>query len=118
GGSQSTKGRAATHVKVLRKSAVKDLAELYPERFNNKTNGVTPRRWLLMSNPALSQTITDAIGEAWVTDLNQLKKLKPLADDKGLRQAFLRAKREAKVKFVDWFKRTTGQAVDADTIFD
>ena len=59
---------------------VKDLAELYPERFSNKTNGVTPRRWLLMSNPALSQTITDAIGDGWITDLGQLSKLKKLAE--------------------------------------
>src|SRR5262249_24709407 len=85
---------------------------------SNKTNGVTPRRWLLMSNPALAQTITDAIGEGWVTDLSQLKKLKPLADDNGLHQAFLRAKREAKVHFVDWLKRTTEQTADADSIFD
>ena len=69
---------------------------MFPQRFSNKTNGVTPRRWLLMSNPALSQTITDAIGEGWVTDLSQLKKLKPLAGDQALRQAFLKAKREAK----------------------
>jgi glycogen phosphorylase len=117
-GSHSTNGVAAIHSQLLRTMTVKDLAELYPERFNNKTNGVTPRRWLLMSNPALSKTVTDAIGDAWVTDLNQLKKLKPLADDKGLRQAFLRAKREAKIQFVDWFKRATGHAVDADTIFD
>jgi starch phosphorylase len=117
-GSHSTNGVAAIHSQLLRTMTVKDLAELYPERFNNKTNGVTPRRWLLMSNPALSKTITDAIGDAWVTDLNQLKKLKPLADDNGLRQAFLRAKREAKLQFVDWFKRTTGQPIDVDTIFD
>ena len=97
---------------------VKDLAEMFPQRFSNKTNGVTPRRWLLMSNPALSQTITDAIGDGWVTDLSQLKKLKPLAGDQGLRQAFLKAKREAKLQFIDWLKRTTGQTVDADSIFD
>src|SRR5438046_3532047 len=91
---------------------------MYPQRFSNKTNGVTPRRWLLMSNPALSQAISDAIGEDWVTDLSQLTKLKPLADDQGLHQAFLKAKREAKLQFVDWLKRTTGQTVDADSIFD
>src|SRR5204863_1662530 len=82
------------------------------------TNGVTPRRWLLMSNPALSQAISDAIGEDWVTDLSQLTKLKPLADDQGLHQAFLKAKREAKLQFVDWLNRTTGQTVDAGSIFD
>src|SRR4029077_11497683 len=67
---------------------------------------------------ALSQTITEAIGEGWVTDLSQLKKLKPLADDQGLHQAFLKAKREAKLQFIDWLKRTTGQTVDAGSIFD
>jgi starch phosphorylase len=117
-GSHSTNGVAAIHSKLLRTMTVKDLAELYPQRFNNKTNGVTPRRWLLMSNPALSGTITDAIGDAWITDLSQLKKLKPLAGDEGLQQAFRKAKREAKVRFVDWLKQITDQAVDADSIFD
>src|ERR1700746_3105252 len=117
-GSHSTNGVAAIHSQLLRTMTVKDLAEMFPERFSNKTNGVTPRRWLLMSNPALSQTITDAIGDGWVTDLSQLKKLKPLADNQRLQQAFLKAKREAKLRFIDWLKRTTGQTVDADSIFD
>ena len=105
-GSHSTNGVAAIHSRLLRTVTVKDLAEMFPERFSNKTNGVTPRRWLLMSNPALSQTITDAIGDGWMTDLSQLKKLKPLADDQALRDAFLKAKREAKSQFADWLKRT------------
>ena len=117
-GSHSTNGVAAIHSKLLRTMTVKDLAELYPQRFNNKTNGVTPRRWLLMSNPALSRTITDAIGDGWITDLSQLNKLKPLAGDQGLQQSFRKAKREAKVNFVDWLKRSAGQTVDADSIFD
>jgi glycogen phosphorylase len=117
-GSHSTNGVAAIHSKLLRTMTVKDLAELYPQRFNNKTNGVTPRRWLLMSNPALSRTITDAIGDGWITDLSQLNKLKPLAGDQGLQQSFRKAKREAKVHFVDWLKRSAGQTVDADSIFD
>ena len=71
-----------------------------------------------MSNPALSRTITDAIGDGWVTDLSQLNKLKPLAGDQGLQQAFRKAKREAKVQFIDWLKQISGQAVDADSIFD
>src|SRR5512132_2137625 len=116
--SHSTNGVAAIHSQLLRTMTVKDLAESFPERFNNKTNGVTPRRWLLMSNPTLSQTITDAIGEGWVTDLSQLEKLKPLACDQSLRQAFLKAKREAKLSFIDWLKRTTGETVDANSIFD
>jgi glycogen phosphorylase len=117
-GSHSTNGVAAIHSQLLRTMTVKDLAELYPQRFSNKTNGVTPRRWLLMSNRALSRTITDAIGDGWVTDLSQLNKLKPMASDPALQQAFRKAKREAKVEFVDWLKQTSGQAVDADSIFD
>ena len=117
-GSHSTNGVAAIHSQLLRTITVKDLAELFPKRFSNKTNGVTPRRWLLMANPALSQTIGDAIGDGWVTDLSQLGKLKALADDKSLAQAFLKAKREAKLRFVDWLKQTTGETVDPNSIFD
>src|SRR4029450_203433 len=101
-GSHSTNGVAAIHSQLLRTMTVKDLAELYPQRFSNKTNGVTPRRWLLMSNPALSRTITEAIGDGWVTDLSQLNDLKPLGDAKGFSQALLTAQREAKLQFVDW----------------
>jgi starch phosphorylase len=117
-GSHSTNGVAEIHSRLLRTVTVKDLAELYPERFSNKTNGVTPRRWLLVSNPALSDTITEAIGDAWKTDLGQLRKLQPLADDRGLQDAFRRAKREAKSRFADWLKAISGETVDPDTIFD
>ncbi|HKE61956.1 MAG TPA: glycogen/starch/alpha-glucan phosphorylase [Nitrospira sp.] len=117
-GSHSTNGVAAIHSKLLRTMTVKDLAELYPERFNNKTNGVTPRRWLLLANPALSDTITEAIGDGWITDLSELSKLKRLAGDKAFREAFLKAKREAKLLFAHWLKTTSGQHVDPDNIFD
>jgi starch phosphorylase len=117
-GSHSTNGVAAIHSGLLRSMTVKDLAELYPERFNNKTNGVTPRRWLLACNPALAQIITQAIGEAWITDLSQLRNLKPLANDAAFREAFRKAKREAKTRFADWLKATTNETVDPDTIFD
>ena len=83
-GSHSTNGVAAIHSALLRSMTVKDLAELYPERFNNKTNGVTPRRWLLLANPALAQMITDAIGDGWITDLSELNKLRKLAGDTGV----------------------------------
>ena len=76
-GSHSTNGVAAIHSELLRRQTVKDLAEVFPERFNNKTNGVTPRRWLLLANPPLARTITEAIGDGWITDLGQLSKLKP-----------------------------------------
>jgi starch phosphorylase len=117
-GSHSTNGVAAIHSALLRTVTVKDLAEMFPERFNNKTNGVTPRRWMLLANPALAHTITEAVGDAWITDLSQLSKLKVLADDKTFRDAFLKAKHEAKLQFVDWLKSTTGLAVDPNTIFD
>jgi starch phosphorylase len=117
-GSHSINGVAEIHSRLLRTVTVKDLAELYPERFSNKTNGVTPRRWLLMSNPALADTITEAIGAGWRTDLGQLRELKPLADDNAFRDAFRRASREAKSRFADWLRRTTGETVDPDSIFD
>jgi glycogen phosphorylase len=117
-GSHSTNGVAAIHSELLRTTTVKDLAAMFPERFNNKTNGVTPRRWLRLANPALAGTITAAIGDGWMTDLSQLSKLKPLADDQSLHDAFRQAKREAKAQFADWLKATSGQAVDPDTIFD
>ncbi|HKD37647.1 MAG TPA: glycogen/starch/alpha-glucan family phosphorylase, partial [Pirellulales bacterium] len=116
-GTHSTNGVAAIHSKLLRTTTVKDLAEIFPERFNNKTNGVTPRRWLHLANPALSRTITGAIGDGWIGDLPQLRGLKPLADDRGFRDEFRKAKREAKVTFSNWLK-TAGQSVDPDTIFD
>jgi starch phosphorylase len=117
-GSHSTNGVAAIHSGLLRTMTVKDLAELFPARFNNKTNGVTPRRWLLLANPALSHAITEAIGDGWVTNLGQLSKLKNLASDKSFRDAVRKAKREAKSQFAQWLKTTSGQTVDPDTIFD
>jgi starch phosphorylase len=117
-GSHSTNGVAAIHSKLLRTMTVKELAELYPERFNNKTNGVTPRRWLLLANPALSNAITEAIGEGWITDLSQLSRLTDLARDAAFRDAFLRAKREAKTKFAEWLQASSGQRIDPDSMFD
>jgi len=117
-GSHSTNGVSAIHSKLLRTTTVKDLAEMFPERFNNKTNGVTPRRWLLAANPVLARAITKAIGEGWITDLSQLHNLKPTAGDPAFREIFLAAKREAKVRFANWLKTTGGPSIDPDTIFD
>jgi len=97
---------------------VKDLAEMFPERFNNKTNGVTPRRWLLEANPALSRLITGAIGSKWTTDLTELARLKSSAEDKSFRSSFLCAKHDAKVDFAKWLRSTSGKIVDPNTIFD
>jgi starch phosphorylase len=117
-GSHSTNGVAALHSELLRTTTVKDLAEMFPERFNNKTNGVTPRRWLLLANPTLARTICDAIGDGWIADLAQLSKLKQLADDDGFGDDFRKAKREAKSRFANWLKSTSGETVDPETIFD
>jgi glycogen phosphorylase len=117
-GSHSTNGVAAIHSKLLRTTTVKDLAEMYPERFSNKTNGVTPRRWLLQANPKLASVISDAIGEAWITNLSELTALRALAADNSFGDAFLASKREAKVRFANWLKTASGQEVDPDTIFD
>lgn len=117
-GSHSTNGVSAVHSKLLRTTTVKDLAEMFPERFSNKTNGVTPRRWLLEANPALAREITEVIGDRWVTDLSGLKQLKPFAEDSNARERFLKSKREAKVQFANWLKSPSGRAVDPDTIFD
>ena len=117
-GSHSTNGVAAIHSELLRTRTVKDLAEMFPERFNNKTNGVTPRRWLLLANPALAGCITEAIGPGWITDLAELAKLRPLADDGGFREAVRRAKRQAKSQFTQWLAASSGVIVDPESIFD
>jgi glycogen phosphorylase len=117
-GSHSTNGVAAIHSELLRRTTVKDLAEMYPERFNNKTNGVTPRRWLLLANPELASLITDAIGDRWVSDLGRLRELAPLADDNGFRAAFRTAAHAAKSHFANWLQASTGHSIDPASIFD
>ena len=117
-GSHSTNGVAEIHSKLLRGVTVKDFAELFPERFNNKTNGVTPRRWLLLANPPLARVITAAIGDAWITDLDRLARLKPLAGNAAFRNDFRAAKRETKTRLSEWLKVRSGQTVDASTMFD
>ena len=103
-GSHSTNGVAEIHSKLLRETTLKDLAEIFPERFNNKTNGVTPRRWLQLCNPGLSALITDAIGDGWIADLSELSKLRAFIEDGGFRDDFRKAKRNAKRQFCDWLR--------------
>jgi starch phosphorylase len=117
-GSHSTNGVAAIHSNLLRTTTVSDLAAMFPDRFNNKTNGVTPRRWLLLANPALAAAITNAIGDGWITDLSQLRQLAPLAGDAAFLDDFWQVKHTAKVRFADWLRSTAGLTVDPDTIFD
>jgi starch phosphorylase len=117
-GSHSTNGVAEIHSKLLRETTLKDLAEIFPKRFNNKTNGVTPRRWLQLCNPALSGLITDALGDTWIRDLSELSKLKAFAEENGFRDDFRKATRNAKRQFCDWLRWSTGQTVNPESIFD
>jgi starch phosphorylase len=117
-GAHSTNGVAEIHSGLLQARVLRDFAEMFPGRFNNKTNGVTPRRWLLAANPGLAQLITDAIGDGWITDLSQLRGLSGLAADASMSERFLATKRSSKLRFVDWLRRSTGQVVDPATIFD
>jgi len=117
-GTHSTNGVAAIHTHLLVTRTVADFAQMFPQRFSNKTNGVTPRRWLRQANPELSQVITDAIGEAWITDLGELRRLLPLAEDAAFRDRFRQAQRATKARFANWLRGATGQVVDPDHIFD
>jgi starch phosphorylase len=117
-GSHSTNGVSEIHTRLLRTTTLRDLAEMFPGRFNNKTNGVTPRRWLRLANPPLATAITQAIGDGWVTDLGQLARLRPLADDAAFRDTFRNAKGHAKSRFAAWVKNACGQEVAPDSIFD
>ncbi len=117
-GAHSTNGVSEIHTTLLRERTMKDLAELFPQRFNNKTNGVTPRRWLLDANPPLSALITEALGDRWITDAGELRRLAPLADDAAFRERFLGARRAAKERLAAWVGRSLGQTLDPDSIFD
>jgi glycogen phosphorylase len=117
-GTHSTNGVAEIHSRLLRTTTVKDLAEMFPERFSNKTNGVTPRRWLLLANPPLAGLITQAIGSAWITDLGGLARLKPLADDGHFLDLFARVKLESKRQCAAWLNSKFGVTVDPGSIFD
>jgi glycogen phosphorylase len=117
-GSHSTNGVAALHSELLRKQTVRDLAEMFPERFNNKTNGVTPRRWVMLANPELSAVLDQAAGPSWVTDLSQLSRLRPLADDAGVVESIRLAKHGAKTRFAEWLRTSGDLRVDPESIFD
>ncbi len=117
-GSHSVNGVAALHSELVRTELLRDFAELWPERFNNKTNGVTPRRWLLLSNPPLARAITDRIGAGWVTDLSQLERLLPHAEDAHFRQKIREIKRANKVALAKYVQDDWGVVLDPDSLFD
>jgi len=117
-GSHSVNGVAALHTELLRRDVLPDFAEMFPERFNNKTNGVTPRRWLSWCNPGLASLISSRIGDGWTTDLEQLRKLEPHAEDAAFRKAFREVKRANKVQLAAIVEDTNGVTLNPDAIFD
>jgi glycogen phosphorylase len=117
-GSHSTNGVAAIHSELLQTRVLPDFSEMFPDRFNNKTNGVTPRRWLQQANPALSELITRTIGPAWITNLEELRDLLHFVDDAEFREQFRCARRAAKTAFARWVRASTGHVLDPDAIFD
>jgi starch phosphorylase len=117
-GSHSVNGVAALHTELLKQHLLHDFNEMWPERFNNKTNGVTPRRWLLEANPLLAEAITSRIGEGWTTSLDELRKLEPLADDEGFRAAFRDIKQRNKEQLAAYIEREHGLSIDRASIFD
>jgi starch phosphorylase len=117
-GSHSVNGVAELHTNLLRRDVLTDFAEMYPERFNNKTNGVTPRRWMVWSNPRLSKLITSRIGNGWTTDLEQLQKLVPHAEDPAFRKAFAEVKKQNKEDLSRYLKDLCQVNLDPNAIFD
>jgi starch phosphorylase len=117
-GSHSVNGVAELHSELLKRDVLRDFAEMWPERFNNKTNGVTPRRWLKLCNPRLSQLISSRIGSGWVTDLDDLQRLEPYADDPAFIRAFQEVKHQNKVDLARHIRELTSVNLDPNAIFD
>lgn len=117
-GSHSTNGVSALHTQLLKTSLVPDFYHLWPDRFNAKTNGVTPRRWLLQANPLLADLITNTIGNGWITDLGKLRSLEPYAQDPNFQQAFLAIKRSNKTRLARIIHDRCRVVVNPDALFD
>ena len=117
-GSHAINGVAALHTELLKQTVLSDFYALWPEKFSNKTNGVTPRRFLMLSNPPLTKLINKAIGESWGRDLTKLKKLEPFIEDAGFREDWQRAKLANKTRLADHLHRLHGVSVDPNTLFD
>ena len=117
-GGYSINGVARLHTEILKKQELKDFYEMYPEKFSNKTNGITQRRFLLHANPLLADWITDHIGDEWITDLPQLSKLKVYADDERAQQEFMNIKYQNKVRLAKYILEHNGIEVNPHSIFD
>jgi glycogen phosphorylase len=116
--SQTVNGVAALHSQLLRKTVLRDFAEMYPERFTNVTNGVTPRRFIALSNPRLARLLNETIGDKWPADLERLKDLRRFAEDAGFRERFRAVKRANKTQFASWLRSAHRFDVDPETLFD
>ncbi len=114
----SVNGVARLHTDILKHQELKDFYEMMPEKFNNKTNGITQRRFLLHGNPLLADWVTEHIGDGWITDLAQMSKLKPLAEDEKARKEFMEIKYKNKVRLAKYIKEHNGIDVDPNSIFD
>ena len=114
----SVNGVAELHSQILKDSLFKDFYELFPEKFHNVTNGITPRRWLLKANPALAQLITESIGDGWVTRLDQLKRLEKFSGNAKFLDALAKIKRSNKGQLSNWVMKNLGVKLDPDAIFD
>jgi starch phosphorylase len=117
-GSHAINGVAALHTKLLKTSVMGDFYALTPEKFSNKTNGVTPRRWMVLSNPRLSDLLTERLGQGWIYDLEKLRRLEPLAEDSEFRREWRAIKRLNKVQLSDYIHERLGVATNPDSIFD
>jgi len=117
-GSHSVNGVSALHTEILKDRVLADFHTFYPDRFNNKTNGVTPRRWLKKANPPLSYLVSDAIGDRWVTELDHLRELIPLADDEEFQQRWRAVKQINKERLADYVKRKQGLSLDPELMLD
>lgn len=117
-GSYSINGVAALHSRLLQEHTLRDFAELWPERFNNKTNGVTPRRFVKLANPLLAELIESRIGSTWLTDLDQLRRLEPLADDPAFRAEWRTVKQQNKLTLANEIERIMGLSVNPTSLFD
>jgi starch phosphorylase len=117
-GAHKINGVAAMHSDLIKKTLFRDFYEVYPEKFTNKTNGITPRRWLRQCNRPLADLYTDKIGEGWVTNLSELKKIEKFADDKAFMKKFISIKQENKKKLADYIEKSNGVTVDTKSMFD
>jgi starch phosphorylase len=117
-GSHAINGVAALHSDLLKQSVLKDFYEMWPERFSNKTNGVTPRRFLALANPGLRGLLDDVVGDGWLVDISLLRRLEPLADDAAFHRRWRDVKRANKARLADYVQATTGIDLNPDWLFD